>query len=374
MLSPLHTRKIPVVNLKAAFEEDKSEIEQALLSVASSGSYILGNEVEKFEKSLAEYLSVKHVVSVANGTDAIVISLKANNIGFGDEVITVSHTAVATVAAIEMAGAIPIFCDINYQSKCIEVEKIEKLISSKTKAIVAVHIYGQPCDVVPLLQLCAKHKILLIEDCAQAIGAKVFGKKVGQFGIASAFSFYPTKNLAALGDGGALATNSTEVYEKAIALRQYGWKTRYISELSGMNSRLDELQASILNVRLKKLDDKTAIRQKIASQYHRACLSSGLEGPLELCGFEHVYHLYVVRTKRREEFIKHLDSYRVSNAIHYPVPIHLQPAYFEKINGSKELAITELFSKEIVTVPLFPEMTQIEISLVCDALESWKED
>ena len=245
---------IPVSNPRSRFIQKINEFLKATESVIERGMYVLGDEVLSFEKEFAEYIGVNYCVGVGNGTDALAIALRGLGVKPGDEVITVSHSAVATVAAVEMTGAIPVFADIEPDTRCIDPNKIGKLISPKTKVIIPVHIYGQPAKIKEIKTIAHARNIKVLEDCAQAHGAKVDGKLVGSFGDAAAFSFYPTKNLGAIGDGGAIVTNSTEVFEAVLALRQYGWHQRYISDISGVNSRLDELQAAFLRIKLKELE------------------------------------------------------------------------------------------------------------------------
>ena len=281
MTATMNQTLIPVSNPKPRFMQKKQEFLNALDSVIEKGIYILGDEVSSFEREFAEYIGVKYCVGVANGTDALAVALKGLGVKPGDEVITVSHSAVATVAAIEMTGAVPVFADIEPDTRCIDPNKIEKLISPKTKVIIPVHIYGQPAKIKEIKTIAHAHNIKVLEDCAQAHGAKVDGKMVGSFGDAAAFSFYPTKNLGAIGDGGAVVTNSAEVFEDVLALRQYGWHQRYISDISGVNSRLDELQAAFLRIKLKELEKDNARRNEIAQKYNAAIEILELKFPLK---------------------------------------------------------------------------------------------
>ena len=285
---------IPVANPKERFIHRKDEFLKAAQSVIEKGMYILGDEVASFEKEFAEYIGVGYCVGVANGTDAIAIALKALGVNVGDEVITVSHSAVATAAAIEMVGAIPVFADIELDTRCIDPSKIAELISPKTKAVIPVHIYGQPARIKAVVQIAKQYNLKVLEDCTQAHGAKVEEQKVGSFGDAASFSFYPTKNLGAIGDGGAIVTNNSEVFENALAIRQYGWRQRYISDLRGVNSRLDELQAAFLRIKLKDLDSENEKRSIIAEHYTQAFKSLGVTTPSTIVGMNHVYHLYVI--------------------------------------------------------------------------------
>ena len=362
---------IPVSNPKARFINRKSEFLKAAEAVIEKGMYILGDEVSSFEKEFAQYIGVNHCVGVANGTDALMIALRGLGVNAGDEVITVSHSAVATVAAIEMAGAVPVFADIEPNTRCIDPNKIENLISPKTKVIIPVHIYGQPARIKEIIALAHNNGIEVLEDCAQAHGAKVDGKKVGSFGDAAAFSFSPTKNLGAIGDGGAVVTNSPDVFENILALRQYGWHRRYISDFPGVNSRLDELQAAFLRIKLRELDKDNARRNEIASRYTSVIEKLKIKAPISVSNNYHAYHLYVIESENRNELAKFLEKNNVGSALHYPSPIHKQPAYLGRIKGHNDLKETEILYKKILTIPMFPELTDGEVDMVCDVLVKW---
>jgi dTDP-4-amino-4,6-dideoxygalactose transaminase len=275
------------------------------------------------------------------------------------------------VAAIEMNGAVPVFADIEPDTRCIDPEKIAELISSKTKVIIPVHIYGQPARIKAIIEIAHKNGIKVLEDCAQAHGAKVDGKKVGSLSDAAAFSFYPTKNLGAIGDGGAIVTNSSEVFENVLALRQYGWHQRYISDIPGINSRLDELQAAFLRIKLKELDNDNARRNEIAIKYSSVIHDLNLKVPASIPNTYHVYHLYVIESENRDELAKFLEKNNVGSALHYPSPIHEQPAYLGRIKGHNDLKETEILYKKILTIPMFPELTDGEVDTVCDVLLKW---
>ena len=366
--------KIYFSNPKLGFVKRKAEFVQVFESVLENGNYILGNEVTAFEKEFAAYIGVNHCVGVANGTDAIAVSLKALGVNAGDEVITVSHSAVATVAAIEMIGAIPVFADIEPSTRCIDPSKIEKLISSRTKAIIPVHIYGHPARMKEILQIVQKYSIKVLEDCAQAHGAKIGNQKVGSFGDAAAFSFYPTKNLGAVGDGGAVVTNSSEVYQKALALRQYGWYKRYISDIPGINSRLDELQAAVLRLKLRELDKDNLRRNEIAERYCAGFKNLNIKTPQTLENNFHVYHLYVIEYEQRDELAKFLDSKGIGTALHYPSAIHQQPAYVGRIRGCNDLFVTEKLYKNILTLPMYPELNDDQVDLIISSIKEFFND
>jgi dTDP-4-amino-4,6-dideoxygalactose transaminase len=345
----------------------EKEIDAAIKRVLQSGWFILGKEVKAFEEEFAKYIGVNFAKGVGSGTDAIMLALKALQIGTGDEVITVSQTAVATVAAIEMTGAKAVMVDIEEDFYTIDAKKIEAAITPKTKAIVAVHLYGQPVDLDAVLKITKKHKLKLIEDCAQAHGAMYKNKRVGSIGDMGCFSFYPTKNLGALGDGGMVVTNDTKLADRIEMLRQYGWKERYVSEFAGTNSRLDELQAAILRVKLTHLDDDNAKRNHIAEIYDKQLGGTGIVLPRKRESCTHVYHLYVVRVKKRDELLQHLKQNDIAAAIHYPMPVHLQPAY----NQGLKLPVTEKITKEILSLPMYPELSEGEVQKIIDAVKEF---
>lgn len=365
------TNFIPVSNPKARFVKSYNELLTAFDAVINQGNYILGNEVTSFEKEFADYTGVNYCIGVANGTDALAIALRALGVKYGDEVITVSHSAVATVAAIEMIGAIPVFADIDSDTRCIDPTKIESLISAKTKAIIPVHIYGQPAKIKEIISIGQKYHLKILEDCAQAHGAKTGSQKVGSFGDAAAFSFYPTKNLGAIGDGGAIVTNSFEVYQNALAIRQYGWHKRYISDFPGVNSRLDELQAAFLRIKLKELDADNKRRNEIAAKYSRAFKDLNLQVPASLEGTYHAYHLYVIECEKRDELAKFLEAKNIGSALHYPLAIHQQPAYLGRIRGADNLPNTEKLYKKILTLPMYPELKDDEVDLIISAVREF---
>ncbi|MBN8551044.1 MAG: DegT/DnrJ/EryC1/StrS family aminotransferase [Deltaproteobacteria bacterium] len=362
---------IPTVDPRAQYMRHKAALDAALQRVLTGGVYVLGDCVKEFESQFATFIGVEFCVGVANGTDAISIALLSVGVRPGDEVITVSHTAVATVAAISSIGAIPVLVDIEPESGCISPSAIAAAITEKTRAVVPVHMYGQPADMVKIVEICLQHNLLIVEDCAQAHGARIGTKVVGSFGHAASFSFYPTKNLGALGDGGAIVTNSPEVAEQLRLRRQYGWRTRYISSIEGSNSRLDEIQAAVLLEKLPYVEGDNRRRREIASLYNEALKESGIEPPRLIPGRDHAMHLYVVQCDRREEFRKYLGDRGISTALHYPAPVHLQPAY-ARLSARAKLRVTEALYEKIVTLPMFPELDNQQISIVSDALAEWQ--
>ncbi|MGD0105229.1 MAG: DegT/DnrJ/EryC1/StrS family aminotransferase [Rhodopila sp.] len=368
---------IPQANPGAGYRALKSEIDAAVARALSSGWYILGNEVRAFEAEFAAWLGVPAVIGCGNGTDAIALALRGLGIGAGATVVTVSHTAVATVAAIEMTGATPLLIDIDPVHYTMDPVALRGVLESPPaglppiRAVVPVHLYGQPADLDRIVPLCREHRVALIEDCAQAHGARLHGQRVGTFGDAATFSFYPTKNLGALGDGGAVAVSDPLLGERIAALRQYGWRKHYVSDEVGVNSRLDEVQAAILRVKLAHLDGHNARRARVAGLYAAALADGPLEPPLQREGAAHVFHLYVIRSKDRGQVQAILREAGVGTGIHYPVPVHLQPAYAGRIAiGGAGCLETEIAAREVVSLPLYPELTDTEIETVCTALKT----
>lgn len=354
-------------NPKYQYLSYKQEIDDAIKKVVSNGWYILGNEVKIFETEFANYIGAQHAIGVGSGTEAIHIALATLGIKEGDEVITVSHTAVATVSAICMSGAKPVFVDIENDYFCIDYLKVEAAITSKTKAIIAVHIYGQPAEMDSLMDIARKHGLFVIEDCAQSHGATYKNKRVGSIGHMACFSFYPTKNLGALGDGGMIVTNDSRLNKQCRLIREYGWAERYVSHVHGWNSRLDELQAAILRVKLKYLDQDNAKRKLLATIYSRQLRDTDLVLPQVRENTESVFHLYVVKSKNREVLISQLKANDINPLIHYPVPIHLQKAYAD---STAKLAVTEEAAKVVLSLPMYPELTVAEQNKVIQTIKS----
>ncbi len=358
-------------NPHAQYLSHKEGINAAISKVLENGWYILGEECRLFETEFARYVGVEFGVGVGSGTEAIHVALRACGVGPGDEVITVAHTAVATVAAIEMAGAVPVFVDIEPDYYTLDTHKVEKLIGPKTKAIIPVHIYGHAVDMEHVLSIARKHGLKVIEDCAQAHGAMYHGRRVGSLGHAACFSFYPTKNLGALGDGGMVVTNDKKIADEAKLLREYGWAERYVSHISGWNSRLDEIQAAILRVKLRTLDKDNGARVALAKQYHTLLNKLEIVLPKEREGCQSVYHLYAIRTAKRDGLQHYLKEKGVGALIHYPVPIHLQPAYAQKIKGANDLQVTESVAKEILSLPMYPELSEADVATVSEEIQKY---
>jgi len=357
---------IPFNQLKPLHIRHADEIAEAMQRVADSGWYILGPEVEAFEGEFADYHGVPYAVGVANGTDAIELALLAGDIGEGDEVITVAHTAMATVSAIESTGATPVLVDIDPQTFTLDPQKAREAITEKTKAIVVVHIYGQPADLDPLVALADEHDLLLVEDCAQAHGAEYKGQKVGTVGHIGTFSFYPTKNMGAYGDGGAVITRDETLADNLQKLRNYGQTTRYKHQSRGTNSRLDEMQAAILRVKLKHLDAHNTRRREIAQLYDEKLNSVTI--PYVREDVIHVYHLYVIRTHNRDNFMADMKERGIGTLIHYPIPIHLQNSHRDLGLGEGSLPETEKAAQEIVSLPMYIGLTDDEVLRVCEAI------
>ncbi|MDQ6964025.1 MAG: DegT/DnrJ/EryC1/StrS family aminotransferase, partial [Mariprofundales bacterium] len=329
----------------------------AIMKVLESGHYILGEEVAYFEREFADYLGADFAVGCGSGTDALVLALKALDIGPGDEVIVPSHTAVPTVAAVVMVGATPVYVDIEPEYYTIDPDQVEAACTDKTKAVIAVHLYGQAAAMDDLMAIAKRHDLRLIEDCAQATGATYHGKKLGTIGDVGCFSFFPTKNLGAIGDGGAIVCNTAQIADLLRRLRQYGWSDNRISKEPGINSRLDELQAAILRVKLRHLDMDNGKRQQLAAHYTTLLAEQSLRLPAIRAHAEHVFHLYVVRSSCRRDVIEHLKTEGIHAAIHYAMPVHFQPAYTinSRIAGSME--VTERVVKEVLSLPIYPELS-----------------
>jgi dTDP-4-amino-4,6-dideoxygalactose transaminase len=341
--------------------EIKPEILNSLEKVLLSGKLILGLETEKFEKYFAEFAGCKFGIGVNSGTDALKIVLRAVGVGEGDEVITAANTASPTISAIRELKARPVLIDVR-EDYLIDVAKIEAKITSKTKVIIPVHLYGQACDMDELLKIAKKYSLKIIEDCAQAHGAAYGGKMAGSFGEAACFSFYPTKNLGAYGDAGLIVTNNSQLAEKCASLRKYGMKDLYFSEVEGYNSRLDEMQAAILNVKLKYLGKQNAERQAIASRYLAEIKNDKIILPKINKTGNHIFHQFVIRVEEREKFLDYLKKNKIGYGIHYPYPIHLQPAY--SVFAADDLLNSEKFAKQIISLPIFPELREEEIDYI----------
>jgi len=367
---------IPQTSPHASYAARRAEINEAVAGVLESGWYLSGKQVENFETEFAAYIGTEHALGVANGTDALQVALRACGVGPGDEVVTVSHTASATVAAIELTGATPILIDIDPTYYTMDPNRLEQVVqssrrqaTSRLKAIVPVHLYGQPADMVGIMDLARSAGLRVVEDCAQAHGAALHDRNVGTWGDIAAFSFYPTKNLAALGDAGGVVTNDPDLAEQARLVHQYGWRERYVSDIRGMNSRLDEVQAAVLSVKLRHLDDENRARQRIAHRYNMLLReSSALECPRVRPAARHVYHQYVIRSRRRDDLRAALANVGIGTAIHYPAPAHLQPAFRDLPDLGGKLTASEEAAREVLSLPMFPQLSDESVAIVAERI------
>ena len=364
-------KMIPFLDLKSAVQELEQETNLAINSVLQSASFILGDQVKKFEEEFAKYCGVKHCIGVANGLDSLFLILKASGIGEGDEVIVPSNTYIATWLAVSYAGAIPVPVEPDLLTYNLDVLKIQPAITSKTKAIMPVHLYGQMCDMDPILEIAKKHHLVVIEDAAQAHGAKYKGRVAGSLADAAGFSFYPCKNLGALGDGGAVTTNNDELANKIRMLRNYGSEKKYLNIYKGYNSRLDELQAAVLSERLKKLDEWNARRANIAQFYLQNIKSDEFVLPFIPTWTEPVWHQFVLRNNNRDELKKHLQHNHIDTVIHYPIPPHCQPAYSDLSHLS--LPVSEKIHSEVLSLPVGPHLIEADKKYIVKILNDWKE-
>jgi dTDP-4-amino-4,6-dideoxygalactose transaminase len=357
-------------NPSAQFQSYQGEIEAAVLRVLRSNRYILGPEVDALESEFSSYIGTTHAIGVANGTDALELALRALELKPGDEVITVSHTAVATVAAIEAAGAVPVLVDVDPVFFTLNPEQLPEVLSQRTRAVIAVHLYGQPADLDAIGAFCQQHKLILIEDGSQAHGAKWHGKRLGSVGHIGCFSCYPTKNLGAIGDAGLVTTSDDKLAHKIRILREYGWQARYISDIPGRNSRLDEVQAAILRIKLRHLDDDNQKRRDLATEYTQM-LGAGMQTPVTLNGAEHVFHLYVVQTAHQHALMAHLKSQDIQAAIHYPAPVHQQPAYQGRVRTAVSMVVTEKLATAVLSLPIYPELPLEDLKRVANTANSF---
>ncbi len=361
--------KIPIINSKRQYETIAQKAEAAVLDVMRSGSYILGANNKEFEKEMCEYLDVKHAVTLNSGTDALHLALRALDIGEGDEVISTAFTFVATSESIGIVGAKPVFVDIDPDTFNIDASKIEAAITPKTKAIIPVHLYGQPCDMDIITDIAKRHNLFVIEDACQAIGAEYKGKKVGTIGDIGCFSFYPTKNLGTMGDGGLLTTNSQYLKDRVIALRNHGGAIRYHHDEIGVNSRLDEIQAAILRVKLPYIDSWNKARREHAAYYNELFSKCDLiETPKELDNTYCVYHQYTVKVPNRDKVHQMLADKGIGAMIYYPIPLHLQKVHAKYNFKEGMLPITEKNTKLVLSLPMFAEITKEEQEEVAKTL------
>jgi len=360
--------QVPFLDLRETYLEIKDELDAAYQRVMNSGWYILGEEVTAFEREFAEYCGTRHCVGVGNGLEALQLILRALGIGAGDEVIVPANTYIATWLAVSNAGATVVPVEPVERTFNLDPSRIEAAITSKTKAVLPVHLYGQPADMGPINEIARKHGLKVIEDAAQAHGARYRDQRVGSLGDAAGWSFYPTKNLAAYGDAGAVTTNDDELADRVRLLRNYGSKSKYYNEEKGINSRLDELQAALLRVRLKHLDEWNARRAKIAAMYLEGLRETSLQLPAVCEGADPVWHLFVVRSKRRDELQKYLKTKGINTLVHYPVPPHLQLAY-EDSGHLRTYPISEAIHREVLSLPMGPHLNESDVARIAQAIQ-----
>lgn len=356
---------LPLVDLQAQYRTIDNEVMAAVDRVLKSGQFVLGPETDAFEHELAAHGQAAHAVGTSSGTSALHLALLAAGVGPGDEVITVPFTFVATVAAIEYAGARPVLVDIAADSFTMNPALVEAAITPRTRAIVPVHLYGQPADMSPLLEIASSRGLKLIEDACQAHGAEHEGRRVGALGDAGCFSFYPGKNLGAYGEGGAVVTNDAELARTVRTLRHWGQVSRYVHELKGFNYRLHELQAAILRVKLRHLDDWTEGRRAHARRYDQL-LAGVVRTPVELPYARHVYHVYVIRSGERESLARALEAEGIHTGVHYPVPVHLQPAWADLGYAPGSFPVSEQAAREVLSLPMYPELPAHELERVAE--------
>ena len=355
---------IPWVNLTQQHRALRNEINAVIQDILDRGAFILGPEVDKLEEEFAAYCGTKYAIGVDSGLSALELSLRALGIGAGHEVIVPAHTFTATAAAVTFAGATPVFVDVDPETWNIDPERVEDAITPRTKAILPVHLYGLPADMNMILGIAEKHNLKVVEDACQAHGATYKGQRTGSMGHAAGFSFYPTKNLGACGDGGIVTTNDAKVAETIRALRNCGQTAKNVHELEPFNHRLDNLQAAILRLKLNYLDEWIASRRRLAARYNELLASAGIRLPAEPPGYQHVYHLYVIRSQNRDALQAHLKERGVGTAIHYPNPVHLQPFYSNGKDRHGEFPIAEKICNEILSLPMFPELTEEQVEVV----------
>lgn len=361
--------KIPFLDIEKIYLELKDEIDDAINKVAKSGWYILGEEVKAFEKEFSKYCGTKYCVGISNGLDALHLTLRAWGIGDGDEVIVPGHTFIATWLAVTHVGAKPVPVDVDVRSFNIAINEIENKITSKTKAIIPVHLYGQVANMNAINKLAEQYGIKVLEDAAQAHGAVYGDKRTGNLGDAAAFSFYPSKNLGAFGDGGAITTNDKNLYDKVTTLRNYGSRKKYVNDTIGYNNRLDEMQAAILRVKLKHINDHNENRRLIAKKYLDGINNDAIELPHWSTLDDHVFHLFVIKTNNRVELINWLKENEIDTLIHYPIPPHKQKAYIDMDNNN--LPFTEMLCSKVLSIPLYTSLANHEVNRIIDSINNF---
>ncbi len=365
---------IPMVDLKGQYKKLKNELDSAVISVMESGAFIMGPEVSAFEKESADYAGVKYAVGVASGTDALLLALIASGIGKEDEVIVPAFTFIATSEIVVRAGATPVFADICPKSFCLDPEDIKRKITKKTRAIIPVHLYGHPADMDAIAKIAAENNLMIIEDCAQAQGALFNGRKVGTFGAAGCFSFFPSKNLGGYGDGGMILTNDSKIFETVKGLKNHGSFERYYHKLHGFNSRLDSIQAAILRVKLKRLNEWNDMRRKAAHKYSDALKDTIYTPPFEDPRAKHVFHQYTLKVPaKRNELKEFLASKGIASMIYYPVSNHLQEVYADFGGKKGDLPVSETVQDQVLSLPMYPELTDEQINYIISSLKEFQD-
>lgn len=364
-------KKIPLLDLKAQYATIREEMRQAVDKVLEGGAYIMGPEVKKLEQEIAEFCGVKHAIGVANGTDALLLTLKAAGIGPGDEVITTSFTFFATSEVVSQLGATPVFVDIDPKTYNISVDQIRSKITEKTKAIIPVHIFGQPAEMDQIMEIAKEHNLFVLEDAAQAIDAEFKGKKIGNWGHAGTFSFFPTKNLGGYGDGGMIVTNDDKIAEKVRLLRVHGCSPKYYAKMIGYNSRLDELQAAALRVKLRYLRKWNDARREKAAIYDKLLQDVPVVTPYHGENRRHVYHLYIIQADDRAGLMNHLKEHGIATGIYYPVPLHRQEVYQSLGYPEGSLPVAEGMAERTFAIPLYPELTQEDQEYIANTIRNF---
>lgn len=365
---------VPFVDLQAQYQSIKNEVDAAVHGVLDRSDYVLGKAVSDFEADFAEYCETTYAIGVDSGYSALELILHAMEVGPGDEVITAANTFVATVLAINNCGATPVLVDIDPQTYNMDPAKVEAAITPATRVLLPVHLYGQTADMDPILALAEKHDLRVVEDACQAHGARYKGRRAGSLGDAAAFSFYPAKNLGAYGDGGAVTTSDETIAEKVRLLRNLGMRVKYHHELKGFNHRLDTLQAAVLKTKLPYLDGWNAGRRASAADYDELLANLPVVAPPVDPKYEHVYHLYVVRVQNRDALQTYLKEAGIASGLHYPIPIHLQPAFADLGYQAGDFPITEQYAKEILSLPMYPELTRDGVEAVVTSIESYLQE